>query len=155
MKYKTSSIPTNIANFSWDMFRGFPIMTVAFCGHYNVLRFYSELSNRSTTKMGIIQVMATFIAFFTYVLVGVFGYLSRGNVLSGNVLVSYPYTDIPMLIACASFYSNKRRILESTTLVSLIVLIALSIEKIEIVLEYNGAIFGVLVVYIFPGLFCF
>ncbi|GAB1222392.1 hypothetical protein ENUP19_0106G0022 [Entamoeba nuttalli] len=182
-RYKQLHISAKFANFQWSMFRGFPIMTVAFCGHYNVLRFYTELSQRSTFKMSFVQVVSTLIALGTYSLVGTFGYLSRGSECSGNILVNYPYDDIPILVACASFClvmaasfplvhhaerdlfdqlffgmwkdSDKRRIFETLTLVSLIVLIALAVSQIEVVLAYNGAIFGVLVVYIFPSLFVY
>ncbi|ELP89423.1 vacuolar amino acid transporter, putative [Entamoeba invadens IP1] len=182
-RYKELKVPAVMFNWSWDLFRGFPIMTVAFCGHYNVLRFYDELQNRSTFKISLVQIISTCLALVVYIFVGTFGYLSRGDALKGNVLVTYPYDDVPILAACASFVlvmaasfplvhhaerdlldrlcfglwkdSDRRRIFETITLVSLIIVVAIAVSQIEVVLVYNGAIFGVLVVYVFPSYFVF
>ncbi|KAL7720220.1 Amino acid transporter transmembrane domain-containing protein [Entamoeba marina] len=103
--------------------------------------------------------------------------------VSGNILVDYPTDDYPMLIACflfcivmsASFPlvhhaqrdifdklvfagwkdSTTRRVSLSLVLISLCVFLAVAVEEINIVLGYNGSIFGVLIVYIFPAFFCF
>ncbi|KAL7716109.1 Amino acid transporter [Entamoeba marina] len=168
---------------NWTSLRGFPIMTGAFCCHYNVFRFYVELKNRSSIKLAIIAVVASSIALLAYSIVGVFGYKSIGNDVVGNILVAYPRSDIPIMIACGSFcfimaasfplvhHAQRglldvmlfehwkdhpvRRICESLILVSFVILVAVAVKDIEIVLAYNGAAFGALIVYIFPAYFLY
>ena len=175
--------PTPI-HFNIQMFRGFPFLTVSFCGHYNLLRFYGELKNRTMRKMDVIAVCSTLVAFVVYFTIGLSGYLSLNpNLDGGNVLVNYSTDDIPMYIACIGFCivvslsfplvhhaqrdlfdklvfpnweeSNTRRIILSLIIISFCMFAATAVEKISIVLAYNGSIFGALVVYIFPAYFGF
>ncbi|ELP94964.1 vacuolar amino acid transporter, putative [Entamoeba invadens IP1] len=163
--------------------RGFPYMTCAFTAHYNVLRFYSELKGRSIKKMNLIVLVSTFVSFLVYLLIGLFGYFSLNPNLTGNILVDYPTSDIPMFIACISFClvmslsfplvhhaqrdifdklvfagwedSQVRRVSLSLILISVCMFLAAAVEQISTVLAYNGSIFGSLVVYIFPSVFAF
>ncbi|ELP94479.1 vacuolar amino acid transporter, putative [Entamoeba invadens IP1] len=172
-----------VFSITWNTFRGFPIYTGAFCCHYNVFRFYVELKNRSVKKLTCISLVSTSIAYIAYALVGVFGYKSMGKDVVGNVLISYPRSDKYILVACISFCfimaasfplvhfaqrslldtmlfdrwreSTTRRISESLIFVSLVILVAVVVKDIEIVLAYNGAIFGVIIVYVFPAYFVF
>ncbi|BFU25814.1 amino acid transporter, putative [Entamoeba histolytica HM-1:IMSS-B] len=177
------SHPPQVFNLSVEFLRGFPYMTCAFTAHYNVLRFYSELKNRSITKMNVIVVSSTLCSFVVYLLIGLFGYFSLTPNITGNILVDYPTSDIPMFVACCSFCivmttsfplvhhaqrdlfdklvfsgwqeSNIRRITLSLVLISLCMFLATGIEQISTVLAYNGSIFGALVVYVFPAFFAF
>ena len=168
---------------NWATFRGFPIMTGAFCCHYNVFRFYVELKRRSVRKLTLISLVSTLIAYTAYALVGVFGYRSMGKDVQGNILIAYPRGDKLIVWACVAFCfimaasfplvhfaqrslldvmafdhwreSTTRRIIESLVLVSFVILVAVAVHDIEVVLAYNGATFGVMIVYVFPAWFAF
>ncbi|GAB1226632.1 hypothetical protein ENUP19_0298G0087 [Entamoeba nuttalli] len=168
---------------NWSTFRGFPIMTGAFCCHYNVFRFYVELKNRSVMKLTYISIVSTMIAYIAYALVGIFGYKSMGRDVQGNILISYPRNDKFIVWGCIAFcfimaasfplvhFAQRslldvmifdrwkergiRRITESLVLVSFVILVAVAVKDIEIVLAYNGATFGVMIVYVFPAYFAY
>ncbi|KAL7719976.1 Amino acid transporter [Entamoeba marina] len=178
-----STNPPTLFNFNVSFFRGFPYMTCAFTAHFNVLRFYLELKNRSLTKMTIAATSSTFISFIAYFTIGIFGYFSISPNVTGNILVDYPSDDYPMVVACLLFCivmsvsfplvhhaqreicdnliflnwteSTTRRISLSLILISVCLFLAVAVEEIGVVLGYNGSIFGVLIVYIFPSYLCF
>lgn len=68
----------------------FPIIVFAFTCHQNMFSIVNELQHRTSANIN--RVVATSISFsaFFYCLVGVTGYLSFGNIVSGNIVSMYP-----------------------------------------------------------------
>ncbi|KAG5361546.1 Vacuolar amino acid transporter 5 [Yarrowia sp. C11] len=68
----------------------FPIIVFAFTCHQNMFSIVNELQHRTAANIN--RVVATSISFsaFCYILVGVTGYLSFGNIVSGNIVSMYP-----------------------------------------------------------------
>lgn len=91
---KTTSDDVRALNVSPRFFLAFPLMLVAFTGHYNVLRLYADLQERSAKKMCQIVSVCVVLCLLLYGLMGLFGYMHFGEeLIKSNVLNSYTDRD--------------------------------------------------------------
>ena len=78
----------------------FPILTVAFTLHYNVPKYFMELSNRSMARMGIATALSFSIVFVCYIATALGGYLTFGAATQSDVLSkNYDPNDTAVIIA--------------------------------------------------------
>jgi amino acid permease len=83
-----------LVNPSWEFFVTLPLFCFAFQCHIHASPIYYELKNKSLKKMSFIIVTSMFICFMIYSLVGVFGYLTFGNKIKGNIMGYYDLKDV-------------------------------------------------------------
>ncbi|ODQ83242.1 hypothetical protein BABINDRAFT_57640 [Babjeviella inositovora NRRL Y-12698] len=68
----------------------FPIFVFAYTCHQNMFSLVNELEDKSSRNMNRVISYAIGIAMTLYVIVGVSGYLTFGDLVGGNIIVSYP-----------------------------------------------------------------
>ena len=75
-----------------SMWSAVPIVNVAFTAHYNAPRYFEELEERSVERYVLVTGASLLVALIVYLAVGVCGYLSFGEMTSGDVLENFKGT---------------------------------------------------------------
>jgi len=171
--------PMDPFRFDNQMFRAFPLMVVAFCGHYNALRLYEEMEDRSPPKMYKVIFISVAVCMVIYTTIGYAGYSEFRLKTTDNILNAYGSSEIEVLFArlamgftiCFSYplvhhalrknvdmlffpgrlESQLRLRLLSVVLVSLHVVVGILVPDVSTVLGFSGSTFGVCLVYILPA----
>ncbi|OBA21961.1 hypothetical protein METBIDRAFT_40106 [Metschnikowia bicuspidata var. bicuspidata NRRL YB-4993] len=68
----------------------FSIIVFAFTGHQNMFSIINEAGNKSLVSLATLVNMAVWNAATLFVVVGICGYLTFGNLVGGNVVLLYP-----------------------------------------------------------------
>ena len=76
-------------SFSTSFFDALPIVNVAFTAHYNGLRFYQELQDRSIAKFARTIAISSSICLLVYGAAALSGYLVFGSATEGDVLENF------------------------------------------------------------------
>ena len=170
-----------VAGAPLGIFSALPIVNVAFTAHYNAPRYFQELESRTIGRYVMVTGGALVGALAVYLSVGVSGYLSFGNETKGDVLENFAdgYTLAvgargALLIVLISCYpkvqhsvrdgllrmiggrstddaSPRQLTLVAAAVVGATTLIGTLVDHVEVVLAYKGAIFGSLLVYVWPA----
>ena len=170
------------AGFPLGAFAALPIINVAFTAHYNAPRYFLELSRRSVARFGAVCAAALAVSLLVYASVGVCGYLSFGDLTAGDVLENfadaYPLAvgaRGALLVVLASCYPKVQHSVRDGLLrlcrglttdsaptnelvgctlvvVGMSTLVGTLLHQVEVVLAYKGAVFGSLMVYVWPAL---
>ncbi|KAL0234936.1 hypothetical protein GEMRC1_001518 [Eukaryota sp. GEM-RC1] len=164
-------------NFSFDVFRIIPIISLSFSAHLGVLRLYQELHQRSVKRMFGVVMTAVCLNFFFYTLCGGLGYFSFGSETAPNLInsydedsmlrtmsqiamifvigFSYPLIQYPVRKAliqfCPERHSKKLHYPFTMILFFVPYLISLLIDDLSIILGFLGSTFGIMLSYILPG----
>jgi len=95
-----SNISTeDIAVSDWEsVMRGVPIFVYGYTCHPNVLPLYLELQRRSTKRMHKVMRTGLSFAWFLYILVGAFGFLTFRHATDGNILTNDFHHDAVVVI---------------------------------------------------------
>jgi len=78
-----------LVNTDWQVARAIPIVVYAYSCHSQCLPVYGELKERTASYMRNVVWGGTALSFALYATVGLFGYLSFGEDVKGNVLLNY------------------------------------------------------------------
>eukprot|EP00873_Tetraselmis_striata_P003597 jgi/Tetstr1/423861/TSEL_014485.t1 len=158
-----------------------PIVVVAANAHYNAPRYYAELRDRSTARLGVIVGSALSLCVVVYLAVALAGYLEYGAVTQGDMFNTYPASDgaatagraalsvhlamtFPLIFnalrlsvhtlffrGSASDMSARRAATYAAVLVPPLVVVGAALPEIATVFAFNGSLFGALIVYIYPA----
>ncbi|KAL0219809.1 hypothetical protein P9112_005462 [Eukaryota sp. TZLM1-RC] len=168
-------------NFSFDVFRVIPVISLAFSAHLGVLRLYQELQQRTVKRMFRVIISAVSINFIFYALCGSLGYFAfltgtTSNLINayeeGSFLLmmsmvcmsmvisfSYPLIQYPVRKAILLFFSDKKGpILHYPVTVFLFLApfgCSLLFDDLSIILGFLGSTFGVMLSYILPPILFF
>ncbi|KAL6452425.1 AVT6 Vacuolar amino acid transporter 6 [Candida maltosa Xu316] len=72
------------------VFSTFSIIVFAFTGHQNMFSIINEARDKSLTSLSKLVNFAIFISSLLFIIVGLSGYLTFGQDVNGNVILSYP-----------------------------------------------------------------
>ncbi|KAL0225353.1 hypothetical protein RCL1_003265 [Eukaryota sp. TZLM3-RCL] len=165
-------------NFSLEIFRIVPIISLAFSAHMGLLRLYQELHQRSVKRMFKVINSAVIINIFSYFACAFFGYVSflqntPGNLINayepGSFLAtvsmfamtlviafSFPLIQFPIKRSVALFFPAKLSpsLHYPLTIIFFILPFACSIfiKDLSIILGIMGSTLGILIAYILPAL---
>lgn len=78
--------PPQTFNWSINALTSFPLFTTAFCGHYNSLNIYKELSNRSIKRMNIVICITVVVTSVFNSVMALFGYFTFTDLLHSDIL---------------------------------------------------------------------
>eukprot|EP00002_Diphylleia_rotans_P013778 TRINITY_DN2681_c0_g1_i1.p1 TRINITY_DN2681_c0_g1~~TRINITY_DN2681_c0_g1_i1.p1 ORF type:complete len:456 (+),score=95.89 TRINITY_DN2681_c0_g1_i1:46-1413(+) len=163
----------------FDLFLAFPLISVSFTAHYNVLRIYHEYENRSRERMKRVIMASMAIIITLYLTIGVPGYLAfradvEDDILTNldegkgwnvvaklglvlTIIFSYPLVVFATRSSLHSFLYpaetpqlRRLRIL-TLCLASVSLLVAIFVPDVSVVFSFTGSSFGVLIVYITPS----
>ncbi|KAL0221357.1 hypothetical protein RCL1_001211 [Eukaryota sp. TZLM3-RCL] len=163
-------------NFTPDVFRVIPIVSLAFSCHANILRMYQELHQRSVKRMFNVISGALLINFAFYFLCGTFGYVvflsnTQSNLLLGYengsflmiisqvamtivISFSYPIVQFPVKKSITLFFNPKMapKLHYPLTVIVFIASFAVSlvVEDLSIILGFTGSTVAVGICYILP-----
>eukprot|EP00756_Hemistasia_phaeocysticola_P022361 Hpha_TRINITY_DN15829_c1_g14::TRINITY_DN15829_c1_g14_i1::g.191223::m.191223 len=180
VRYADSSYPSD--NVTMEAFDGsrvgntFPILVVAFGAHFNVLRFYKELRDRSQKKMAVVISVSAVLAALVYGAAGIAVYATFGSCTDADFSKNYHSDDKWIIVVrcfmlfalCVSFPlvmvsargnvaslaqiqpSFPSRFGITTVLTGICLGVAVAAGDPGPVLDYNGSVFGTPVCYIAP-----
>ena len=151
-----------------------PIFVFSYNFHYNMPVYYNDLEGRSIRKMLLIVAAVYTTVTVSYVVIGISGYFSFGDLVKSNVMESlpngtavtisrvllgmmivftYPVVQFATRGAVArTFDLSESSIYLAIGIITVTMLLSALIPNIGIVLGYNGAIFGVAQHYFIPSL---
>ena len=74
-----------------DLFRALPIFVFGFTCHLNVFKLYNEIAPKykNAESLRKLNVLSISLMYFIYLMIGLLGYFTLGNGVSGNILDSY------------------------------------------------------------------
>lgn len=152
-----------------------PVLNVAYCAHYNAPRYYEELADRSAERFRAVVIIASGLTTVSYVLSAVAAYYIFGDRVQGNVLNNFAAGYWParlghaVVVVCTfplAHHSIRTGVLAlagrdpnrvdpawtAVTIVGVMVLLGLStgITAVQKVLVFKGAVFGSIIVFVFP-----
>ncbi|XP_030622534.1 putative sodium-coupled neutral amino acid transporter 8 [Chanos chanos] len=85
---------------SWaSMFSVVPTICFGFQCHEACIAIYSSMENKKLSHWVFISVVSMFFCLLIYTLTGVFGFLTFGQDVASDILMSYPGNDVVMIIA--------------------------------------------------------
>ncbi|XP_048825465.1 putative sodium-coupled neutral amino acid transporter 8 [Brienomyrus brachyistius] len=85
---------------SWaSMFSVVPTICFGFQCHEASIAIYSSMENKKLSHWVVISVVSMFICLLIYSFTGVFGYLTFGEKVAADILMSYPENDVAMIIS--------------------------------------------------------
>nr|XP_006641460.1 PREDICTED: putative sodium-coupled neutral amino acid transporter 8 [Lepisosteus oculatus] len=85
---------------SWaSMFSVIPTICFGFQCHEACIAIYSSMENKRISHWVIISVTSMFFCLLIYTLTGVFGYLTFGRNVAADILMSYPGSDVVIIVA--------------------------------------------------------
>ena len=160
-------------------FLAFPLTVISFTAQFNLPAFYGELSDRTPRRMMICVGITMFWCFAVYTLVALLGYFTFGTETKADILESYARSNefvlaarIAMAVNILSTYPLINHALRANVqdflfakaahsfkqLVTIGIVstlsfaaIAIVVPNISTVVDYNGSINGVAIVYIIPA----
>ena len=94
-------------SFSTSFFDALPIVNVAFTAHYNGLRFYQELQDRSIAKFARTIAISSSICLLVYGAAALSGYLVFGSATEGDVLENFQGAWPAAIAAHARYMRNE------------------------------------------------
>eukprot|EP00457_Paulinella_chromatophora_P005887 gb/GEZN01005905.1/.p1 GENE.gb/GEZN01005905.1/~~gb/GEZN01005905.1/.p1 ORF type:complete len:500 (+),score=53.11 gb/GEZN01005905.1/:27-1502(+) len=161
-----------------EIFLAFPLLIVAFTAHYNYLRFYQELEDRSEQKIRSIGNFSIVTCFCIYATMGLGGYALFGPdthadvlnslgdhysaqfarlalaicIMTGFPLVHHALRRVLVVIIFGKDVEDLKVLWTMTLFITCFcVSLALVADNIGTVLGFNGSVFGVTLVYILPS----
>jgi len=87
------------ADYDFRVFVAFPVISVAFTAHYNVLSIYEEMEKRNKQTMNNVIHSSMVFCFLLYTTIGICGYFMFGELTEGNVLNTFQNADVLAIIA--------------------------------------------------------
>ncbi|XP_014849518.1 PREDICTED: putative sodium-coupled neutral amino acid transporter 8 [Poecilia mexicana] len=85
---------------SWaSMFSVVPTICFGFQCHEACIAIYSSMENQNLLHWVAISVLSMFFCLLTYTLTGVYGFLTFGQGVASDILMSYPGNDVVMIIS--------------------------------------------------------
>ncbi|XP_062860398.1 putative sodium-coupled neutral amino acid transporter 8a [Trichomycterus rosablanca] len=85
---------------SWhSIFNILPTICFGFQCHEGSVAIYSSLENKKLLNWSIISLVSMVICFVLYTIIGIYGYLTFGNHVAADILMSYSERDILLIIA--------------------------------------------------------
>eukprot|EP01062_Namystynia_karyoxenos_P078092 TRINITY_DN7993_c0_g1_i1.p1 TRINITY_DN7993_c0_g1~~TRINITY_DN7993_c0_g1_i1.p1 ORF type:complete len:452 (+),score=140.47 TRINITY_DN7993_c0_g1_i1:83-1438(+) len=176
--------PVHLSAFdSGNIAKTFPILVVSYGIHFNCLRFYYELRERSQARMRKVICGAIGLSTLVYATVGMIVYATFGRCTESDFTGNFDSADVwigvvrvAMLIALINSYplvalsarravdqlfmqprgwemTPPRRVLVTTLITVVCLGIATLANDPGVVLDYNGSVFGTPVCYIIPPVF--
>lgn len=185
IQLSSSGVGKNVnfgVNLSTDLIVIVPLLCFAYQCHIHATPIYFELKDKSLPRMGLIISISMFICFLLYSLVGIFGYLTFGNLIQGNIMSYYNMQDIFVTIGlfCIGitvilsypihsftarqtvqtlFFKNEIEGIDYIFVTLLIVILswvfALFVPGILEIFGLMGSIGSVSLMFVFPGLILF
>jgi len=175
-EYSIQYLPRN-----QDIFLAFPLMSVSFTAHYNVLRIYFELETRTPEKMSkviSVSVIGTLIAYTVMGVVGYIGFLEtvEDDILTNldetlwyaslarfaiclTIIFSYPLVHFANRASIANVLwpndrvvSRKKLAMITFVIVPVTLAVGYSWENVSDVFFLSGSTAGVAIVYVIPAL---
>ncbi|KAL0223984.1 hypothetical protein P9112_003374 [Eukaryota sp. TZLM1-RC] len=168
-------------NFSPKALLAIPLMAVSFTAHYSVPVLYQELDRRSPKRFAVSVISTAVVCLVMYSIVALTGYASFTDSILSDVIENYAHNDILAIISrfglsfslafgfpvvCFSMRCSfeamfledakplwRRQFVLATLLVGICVTVAILEERIEVVLGLAGGSVGLLIGFVFPGLF--
>jgi len=169
------------ANFTLDLFGAIPIITFAFTCQMNIFPIFEELLHPTPKRMTGVSVWSLSIAAVSYLIVGVFGYMTFFDDVDGNILLNYEIDD-PVVIAgriglglaiffsypliahsCLNsidslFFAEKefswiRRIIFVVIVTMGSLAVAIFVENVALIFGLTGSTAGMMISFILPSLF--
>jgi len=153
-------------------------LSTAFIAHYNAPRFYDELEARSPDRFSVVSGASFFAAMVMVVGFMVVGYLTFGTscagmilnnysvkdplataarmAIGGSILCSYPLAFAGLRDGYMSLAALDQSFRTPFTIMLLVIVTYFALSGIQIgfVQSLGGAVFGALLIYIFPGYMC-
>ncbi|EGV63021.1 Vacuolar amino acid transporter 7 [Yamadazyma tenuis] len=86
LKGNLSYFPPNVTG----VFSTFSIIVFAFTGHQNMFSIINEAKDKSLKSLTVLVNVAIFTSAALFIFVGLAGYLTFGDLVTGNVILSYP-----------------------------------------------------------------
>uniref|UniRef100_A0A3Q0R1I4 Solute carrier family 38 member 8 n=1 Tax=Amphilophus citrinellus TaxID=61819 RepID=A0A3Q0R1I4_AMPCI len=85
---------------SWaSMFSVVPTICFGFQCHEACIAIYSSMENQKISHWVVISVLSMFFCLLMYTLTGVYGFLTFGQAVASDILMSYPGNDVVMIIS--------------------------------------------------------
>ncbi|KAL1007300.1 hypothetical protein UPYG_G00084690 [Umbra pygmaea] len=85
---------------SWaSMFSVVPTICFGFQCHEACIAIYSSMENKNLSHWVMISVISMLFCLLIYTLTGIFGFLTFGHAVAADILMSYPGTDVVMIIS--------------------------------------------------------
>nr|XP_020462086.1 putative sodium-coupled neutral amino acid transporter 8 isoform X2 [Monopterus albus] len=85
---------------SWtSMFSVVPTICFGFQCHEACIAIYSSMENQKLSHWVVIAVVSMFFCLLIYTLTGVYGFLTFGQAVASDILMSYPGNDVVMIIS--------------------------------------------------------
>ncbi|NWS72356.1 AVT2 protein, partial [Crotophaga sulcirostris] len=101
---RLSKPPQPSRAFSWaSVFSVIPTICFGFQCHEACVAIYSSMRNQSFSHWVVVSVLSMLICLLIYSLTGVYGYLTFGEAVASDVLMSYPGNDPVVIIARVLF----------------------------------------------------
>ncbi|XP_027869912.1 putative sodium-coupled neutral amino acid transporter 8 [Xiphophorus couchianus] len=82
-----------------SMFSVVPTICFGFQCHEACIAIYSSMENQKLLHWAAISVLSMFFCLLTYTLTGVYGFLTFGQGVASDILMSYPGNDVVMIIS--------------------------------------------------------
>jgi len=165
-----------------QFFNALPIIVFAYQSHIQVPVIHAEQRSRNLKSMDKVLFFAMLVESVLYVGVGIWGYAQFGSKTAGTIIDNYDVTNIPAMISRISLvfhftmaapinffparlalvslikkdiYSMSNKTYTIITLLMFIpcLILAIAVPQVKIVFQVIGATLGVVVVFVFPGLF--
>uniref|UniRef100_A0A3B3UJS4 Solute carrier family 38 member 8 n=1 Tax=Poecilia latipinna TaxID=48699 RepID=A0A3B3UJS4_9TELE len=146
---------------SWaSMFSVVPTICFGFQCHEACIAIYSSMENQNLLHWVAISVLSMFFCLLTYTLTGVYGFLTFGEGVASDILMSYPGNDVVMIISrllfgwslCGFVDPHSRcRVVLTVAWISFTLLIAMFVPDMADVISVIGGI-SAFFIFIFPGL---
>lgn len=77
---------------AWGVFSTFSIIVFAFTGHQNMFSIINEASDKSLKSLSSLITMAITLSSALFIVVGLSGYLTFGDTVSGNIILLYAHS---------------------------------------------------------------
>ncbi|XP_012993699.1 putative sodium-coupled neutral amino acid transporter 8 isoform X3 [Esox lucius] len=82
-----------------SMFSVVPTICFGFQCHEACIAIYSSMENKKLSHWVMISVISMLFCLLIYTLTGIFGFLTFGHTVAADILMSYPGTDVVMIIS--------------------------------------------------------
>uniref|UniRef100_A0A3Q2PCP5 Solute carrier family 38 member 8 n=1 Tax=Fundulus heteroclitus TaxID=8078 RepID=A0A3Q2PCP5_FUNHE len=161
---------------SWaSMFSVVPTICFGFQCHEACIAIYSSMENQRLPHWVVISVLSMFFCLLVYTLTGVYGFLTFGQDVASDILMSYPGNDVVMIISRLLFgisiitiypiilllgrnrrgvvthsFESRCRVLLTVAWTSFTLLIAMFVPDMADVISVIGGI-SAFFIFIFPG----
>ncbi|XP_029821339.1 putative sodium-coupled neutral amino acid transporter 8 [Manacus vitellinus] len=117
-------LPTCHRSSSWaSVFSVIPTICFGFQCHEACVAIYSSMSNRSFSHWVTVSVLSMLVCLLIYSLTGLYGYLTFGEAVASDVLMSYPGND-PLVVVARLLFG-----VSIVTIYPIVVLLGRSVVK--------------------------